>query len=220
MFANLEVDHATPTLRLTAGSGDVRLCDHSRWIESARDVQLITKRSAHPGQWHANGRDPAHHSSEAFEDYDDSGQKGGVSRTTADTANEDEHLFWGNILFFGGLYSSTTDYAPDAMIEYLPNMYYITLNPLPHVQSHNGGLGTEREAHARIEPERNSAERRVRTYVVRNHRSLISDISKGRGECLSSLCSLLRLSESGDTVRRSDSSPLVTLKPLILRMRS
>lgn len=108
--------------------------------------------------------------------------------------------FWGNILFFGGLYSSTTDYASDAMIEYSPNMYYIALNPLPRLQSHEGGLGAEREVHARIEPESSSTERRVRIYVVRNHRSLMSDISKGRGEYLSSLCALLRLPESRDTV--------------------
>ena len=108
--------------------------------------------------------------------------------------------FWANFLIFP--VSTTTDYVSDAMIEYSPNMYYITLNPIPLLQSNDGGLGTERGVRARIEPESISIGRRVRTYVVRNHRNLTSDISKGQGEYLSSLCSLLRLPESGETVKR------------------
>jgi hypothetical protein len=49
--------------------------------------------------------------------------------------------FWGNFLL--GAFSTTTDYASDAMIEYSPNMYYITLNPIPLLQSNDGGLGTD-----------------------------------------------------------------------------
>ena len=49
--------------------------------------------------------------------------------------------FWGNILF---LYGSTTDYMSDAIIEYSPNMYYITLNPIPLMQSNEGGFAVER----------------------------------------------------------------------------
>ena len=109
--------------------------------------------------------------------------------------------FWGNFLFGAGL-STTTDYASDAMIEYSPNMYYITLNPIPLLQSNDGGLGPERGVRARIEQESISPDRRVRTYIVRNHRYLTSDISKGQGEFLSSLCSLLRLPESGETVKK------------------
>ena len=110
--------------------------------------------------------------------------------------------FWGNIIFYGGLFSSTTDYASDAMIEYSPNMYYITLNPIPLLQSNDGGLGAERGVRTRIEQEGIGTDRRVRTYIVRNHRYLTSDISNGRGEYLSSLCSLLRLPESGETVKK------------------
>ena len=110
--------------------------------------------------------------------------------------------FWGNILFFGGLYSSTTDYASDAMIEYSPNMYYITLNPIPLVQSHEGGLAVERGARTRIEQESISTENRARVYIIRSHGYLRDDIAKGNGEYLSGLCSLLRLHEGVETLRQ------------------
>lgn len=113
------------------------------------------------------------------------------------------NLFRLNILFGGyGVFSSTTDYASDAMIEYSPNMYYITLNPIPLLQSNDGGLGMKRGTRTSIEPASTSIGRRVRTYVVRNHRYLIRDLSKGQREYLSSLCSLLRLPESGATVKK------------------
>ena len=61
-------------------------------------------------------------------------------------------LFWFNIIWGGaGLFSSSTDYASDAMIEYSPNMFYITLNPIPLLQSNEGGLAVERGARTRIE---------------------------------------------------------------------
>ena len=109
--------------------------------------------------------------------------------------------FWGNILFYGGLFSSTTDYASDAMIEYSPNMYYITLNPIPLLQSNDSGLGAERGVRTRIEQEGIGTDRRVRTFIVRNHRNLTTDISNGRGEYLASLCSLLGLPENDKTLR-------------------
>jgi len=60
------------------------------------------------------------------------------------------NTFWGNILS-GWFYGSTTDYASGAMIEYSPNMYYITLNPIPLLQSNDGGFAVERGARTRIE---------------------------------------------------------------------
>ena len=108
--------------------------------------------------------------------------------------------FWGNFLL--GVYSSTTDYVSDAMIEYSPNMYYITLNPIPLLQSNDGGIGTERGVPARIEQQGIGTDRRVRTYIISNHRYLESDISNGRGEYLSSLCSLLRLPQSDETIKK------------------
>jgi hypothetical protein len=108
---------------------------------------------------------------------------------------------WGNALGVG-FFGTTTDYASDAIIEYSPNMYYVTLNPIPHLQSNNGGLAVDRGARTRIEQESISAEKRARVYIVRSHRYLRDDISKGNGEYLSSLCSLLGLPESVETLKQ------------------
>lgn len=108
--------------------------------------------------------------------------------------------FWANFLFFP--VSTTTDYASDAMIEYSPNMYYITLNPIPLVQSNEGGLAVERGARTRIEQESISTEKRARVYIIRSHRYLRDDIAKGNGEYLSGLRSLLRLPESVETLKQ------------------
>jgi hypothetical protein len=109
--------------------------------------------------------------------------------------------FWGNILGLG-FYGSTTDYGSDAMIEYSPNMYYVTLNSIPLAQLNEGGFTVERGARARIEQESISAEKRARVYIIRSHRYLRDDISKGNGEYLSSLCSLLGLPESTETLKQ------------------
>lgn len=81
--------------------------------------------------------------------------------------------FWGNILF---LYGSTTDYASDAMIEYAPNMYFITLDPMRKSE---------------VDRDRLSEERRIRTFILVNHAHLAQDLAQGTGEYLSSLSSLL-----------------------------
>jgi hypothetical protein len=108
-------------------------------------------------------------------------------------------LFWGNILF---LYGSTTDFASDAMIEYSPNMYYITLNPIPLLQSNNSGIAADRGARTRIEHESIRTERQVRSYILRNHAYLVTDIFRGQGEYLSSLYDMLQLPASGETLKR------------------
>ncbi|MDN5941568.1 MAG: PEGA domain-containing protein [Nitrospira sp.] len=109
--------------------------------------------------------------------------------------------FWGNILL-GGLYGSTTDYASDAMIEYSPNMYYITLNPIPPMQSNEGGFALESGTRTRIEHESIRTERQVRNFILHNHAYLTTDISRGQGEYLSSLYTMLQLPESGETLKR------------------
>ena len=81
--------------------------------------------------------------------------------------------FWGNILF---LYGSTTDYVSDAMVEYSPNMYFITLDPL-------------RKSEA--DRDRINEERKVRTFILVNHANLAQDLAQGTGEYLSSLSSML-----------------------------
>jgi len=109
--------------------------------------------------------------------------------------------FWRNIIT-GGPIGSTVDYFTDAMIEYSPNQYYITLNRIPLLQSHDGSVAVNREVRARIEQGSISTEKRARVYIIRSHRYLRDDISKGSGEYLSSLCSMLRLPESVETLRQ------------------
>ena len=121
--------------------------------------------------------------------------------------------FWGNILL-GGLYSSTTDYASDAMIEYSPNMYYINLNPIPLLQSNGGGFAVERGARTRIEQVGMRTERQVRTFILRYHADLTADISRGQGEYLSSLYTMLHLPESGETLKRLRSIAARNQEPL------
>ena len=111
------------------------------------------------------------------------------------------NTFWVNILT-GGPLGSTTDYASDAMIEYSPNMYHITLNPIPLLQSHEGGFAVERGARTRMEHESIRTERQVRNYILRYHAYLTTDISRGQGEYLSSLHTMLHLSESIETLSR------------------
>lgn len=81
--------------------------------------------------------------------------------------------FWGNILF---LYGSTTDYASDAMVEYSPNMYFITLDPMRKSEADRDRL---------------SDERKVRNFILINHASLAQDLAREEGEYLSSLSSML-----------------------------
>jgi hypothetical protein len=122
--------------------------------------------------------------------------------------------FWGNILCCFLFYGSTTDYASDAMIEYSPNMYYITLNPIPLLQSNEGGFAVERGARTRIEQVGMRTERQVRTFILRYHAHLTADISRGQGEYLSSLCTMLRLPESDETLKRLRSIAARNQEPL------
>lgn len=109
--------------------------------------------------------------------------------------------FWVNILT-GGPFGSTTDYASDAMIEYSPNMYHITLNPIPLLQSNEGGFAVERGGRPRIEQVGIRTERQVRNFILRNHAYLQADISRGQGEYLSSLHTILKLPESVQTLKK------------------
>jgi hypothetical protein len=136
------------------------------------------------------------------------------SRTTMILAKkdgyEDQHLalqtatsgnFWMNIAMWGFV-GTTVDYFSDAMIEYSPNQYYIRLNRIPLLQSQAGVVGVDSGAYKRFEPEGISTEARVKAYILRSDQNLRADISRGRGEYLSSLNLLLRLPESGQTLKR------------------
>jgi hypothetical protein len=109
--------------------------------------------------------------------------------------------FWVNIMY-GGVVGSTVDYFSDAMIEYSPNEYYISLNRIPILQSREGGFAVERGGRVKIEQESIRTERQVRGFILRNHANLTADISRGQGEYLSSLYTMLQLPESAETLKR------------------
>lgn len=106
--------------------------------------------------------------------------------------------FWRNI----GVLGSTVDYLSDAMIEYSPHRYHITLNRITILQSHEGGFAVERGARTRIEQGGIRTERQVRNFILRYHAYLTADISRGQGEYLSSLHAMLQLPESSETLKR------------------
>lgn len=85
--------------------------------------------------------------------------------------------FWGNIIT-GGLLGSGTDAISGAMWEYSPDKYFVTMPPV------KASIG---------ETARLDYENRVRMYILFSHEHLVSDLAKGGGEHLSSLCTLLGL---------------------------
>lgn len=80
-------------------------------------------------------------------------------------------MFFGNILF-GGLLGSTTDVATDAVVEYSPNSYFVTLKPFHTSQ---------------MEETIFDKERKIRNFVLLTYPYLTSDILRGEGEYLSGL---------------------------------
>jgi len=96
--------------------------------------------------------------------------------------------FWGNFIC-GGFLGSTIDYASDAMVEYSPNMYYISLEPLRKSEADTNRLGYEKK---------------VRMFILVNHARLTQDLAQGKGEYLSSLYLLLAVREPQhlETLRR------------------
>lgn len=88
--------------------------------------------------------------------------------------------FWLNALWGGGgLFSSTTDWVSDAMVEYSPNMYFISLDPLRKSETDSNRLNHEKQ---------------VRNFILTNHAHLAGDLARGEGEYLSSLSALLTMS--------------------------
>jgi len=88
--------------------------------------------------------------------------------------------FWGNIIS-GGLLGSSTDLISGAMWEYSPDKYFVTLPP---VKVSSGEM-------ARLD-----YENRVRKFILFSHEQLVSDLARGEGEHLASLCALLDLNEA------------------------
>jgi PEGA domain len=99
--------------------------------------------------------------------------------------------FWGNVIS-GGLLGSATDAISGAMWEYSPDKYFVTMPPAKASIGEIARLGYEN---------------RVRIYILFSHEHLVSDLAKGGGEHLSSLCSLLEL----DKVRQGEAIPQLRL---------
>lgn len=87
--------------------------------------------------------------------------------------------FWGNILI-GGLFDSTTDSSTEAMLEYEPAKFFVTMPPAKASLSEMARLDYQN---------------RVRMYILLSHEYLVSDLAKGSGEHLASLYVLLGLTE-------------------------
>ncbi len=110
---------------------------------------------------------------------------------------EEQHLplqttmnkyFWGNFIT-GGPIGSTTDYVSDAIIEYSPNMYFISLEPIRKSKADRTSLLHEKT---------------LRNFILRGHQQLFTDLARMEGEYLSSLYALLHTDESQrtDTLER------------------
>ena len=91
--------------------------------------------------------------------------------------------FWGNVIS-GGFLGSTIDYASGSMVEYSPNMYFFSLEPIRKSE---------------VDSFRLSEERKIRQFILVNHAHLAQDLAQGKGEYLFSLFDLLA---AKDTPRR------------------
>ena len=96
-------------------------------------------------------------------------------------------FFWGNIVS-GGFIGSTTDGITGGMHEYSPNQYYITLSKDKNVSSTIYG----------------SEKAEVKEFIVLSYRSLMVDLSRGKGDYLDSLLSMLDVkgSNKNDSIRK------------------
>jgi hypothetical protein len=88
--------------------------------------------------------------------------------------------FWGNFIT-GGPLGTTIDYASDAMVEYSPNMYFFSLEPIRKSEADAFRL---------------SEEKKVRQFILVNHAHLAQDLAMGKGEYLFGLYDLLAVKET------------------------
>lgn len=85
--------------------------------------------------------------------------------------------FFGNIAL-GGLIGSTTDAATGSMYEYSPQQYMVTLEVDGASNAETNTVGKSKQD-------------KVREFIVLSYNPLISDISKGTGNYLSTLFTML-----------------------------
>lgn len=108
--------------------------------------------------------------------------------TTSMTTSLDP-WFWGNILI-GGVFGSTTDGATGAMHQYSPSQFIISLEP---------------EATSKISSSTDKSKKdKAREFIVLSYNQIMSDLSKGSGNYLSSLVNILEIPkpEELSTIKR------------------
>lgn len=89
-----------------------------------------------------------------------------------------DQWFWGNLVFGGGL-GSTTDSMSGSAHEYSPSQFFITLNP---------------DASTTIDQGTNQPQRdKALVFIVRRYTSLMTNLSQGSGEDWSALMGLLHI---------------------------
>ena len=81
-----------------------------------------------------------------------------------------------------GLFGTTTDSISGAAFEYTPNQYLVMLNP----------LNTTSIEQTAVVPQPD----RVRLFILHRHKDLRFDLSRGFGEDLASLLTLLAITEA------------------------
>ncbi len=89
--------------------------------------------------------------------------------------------FWGNVIS-GGLLGSATDAISGAMWEYSPDKYMVTLPP---------------QKASAAEMARWQYANNVRKFLLFSHEQLAFDLARGQGEYLSSVLSMLSITEDG-----------------------
>ena len=89
--------------------------------------------------------------------------------------------FWGNIvgLIFFDL-SSATDALTRGMLEYSPNQYYITLDPINVITSNMNIYEVRKE---------------VKYFIVSSHPEIIKELNFGRGEYIQTLLRILKIDD-------------------------
>jgi len=125
------------------------------------------------------------------EDQELTFSKEGYRTASFPIASKVNPWFWGNIVC-GGLLGSSTDGISGAMHEYSPSHYMATLTPVGA-----GSSPIAREVSL-------SANQKIKDFVVISYGQLQVDLSKGTGEYLSSLLSMLNIpaAETAETVKK------------------
>lgn len=104
-------------------------------------------------------------------------EKEGYKSQTMQLTTTIDGWFWGNIVI-GGLFGSTTDAVTGAVHEYAPSQYYVTLAPDTNSPVREWG----------------SDKAKAKEFIVASYTNIIEDLSRGEGDYLLSLLSLLKVS--------------------------